>query len=414
MTTKQETCSPRRSIANGESMRSEIRDRILRGFHENEIQKNIPEKLFRKHLGLPVEVAVEESVAQIEEMVRCWYARYACPWSSVGVNMIRKISDDQVVLDNGVILKSERLAQGFLEVNANAVIVAGLSAGVEVDAEIERLWRVEKPDEAMFLNALAIASVEYLRSQIWKHFSDRLANLELAVLPHYSPGYEGWDLEDQSELLRCLDDSGPIISLASGSLNPSKSTLANFGVAPRQSWWSDRRGSFWDRSSFKGTKRTPVASDQFRKSYAFPERALEKWSRSRLSLDSSTKERIRATFRLDGTTCSGMGIPLAFDYIVDLHKVRDERYLIDNLKCEFAEGDKGHRSTCLFLSNLTDFQIALKDTPPLQGWSLDEVLEWDPGTSPSGCVCTHGSRGHKWRMVLQTLHYALCQRFRYR
>lgn len=391
----------------GEQTRAKMLDRISRGLAKDVPRRDIPQRLFRKHLGLPAEMEVDGSIANTESRIRRWYARHAVPWWSAGVKFIREITQSQVVLDNGVILKSARLAQGFRKVDASAVIVAGLSAGIEVDAEIGRLWRFDRPDEAMFLNAAAIACVEHLRSQIGKRFMERLSDLELAVLPHYSPGYEGWDLEDQSDLLGCLEDSGPIVSLPSGGLKPSKSTLAIFGVASRQLWWSDRWESFWDRFILEGAKRTSLVSGQTRRAYAFPERALEKWSRTRLSLDVLADDRIRAKFRLDGSTCSGMGVPLAFEYVVNLQRGSGADYSIENLGCEPSPGDRGHRSSCLYLSNSTAFQTALNETPPLQGWSLDAALEWDSDSNPSGCVCTRGSREHKWRIVLQTLHYAL-------
>ena len=44
---------------------------------------------------------------------------------------------------------------------------------------------------------------------------------------------------------------------------------------------------------------------------------------------------------------------------------------------------------------------------PLLGRPLDEALDWGPRSSPSACLCTQASRNHKWRIVLQTIHYGL-------
>ena len=57
---------------------------------------------------------------------------------------------------------------------------------------------------------------------------------EMAVLPHYSPGYPGWDVAQQSRLLGLLNAagklSGKLEALESGALRPKKSLLAVFGL----------------------------------------------------------------------------------------------------------------------------------------------------------------------------------------
>ena len=51
----------------------------------------------------------------------------------------------------------------------------------------------------------------------------------------------------------------------------------------------------------------------------------------------------------------------------------------------------------------------ISQPPALPGNRLDKVLEWEPPASPAGCLCSQSSRDHKWRIVLQTLHYSLLQ-----
>jgi hypothetical protein len=56
----------------------------------------------------------------------------------------------------------------------------------------------------------------------------------MAVLPHYSPGYPGWDVAQQSRLLGLLKTArslpGNLEALESGALLPKKSLLAVFGL----------------------------------------------------------------------------------------------------------------------------------------------------------------------------------------
>jgi hypothetical protein len=56
----------------------------------------------------------------------------------------------------------------------------------------------------------------------------------MAVLPHYSPGYPGWDIAEQSRLLELFQGAGTLVgnleALESGALRPKKSLLAVFGL----------------------------------------------------------------------------------------------------------------------------------------------------------------------------------------
>jgi hypothetical protein len=58
----------------------------------------------------------------------------------------------------------------------------------------------------------------------------------MAALPHYSPGYSGWDMADQPklwELIRQMKDRdfpGELQVMDTGMLRPKKSLLALFGL----------------------------------------------------------------------------------------------------------------------------------------------------------------------------------------
>ena len=124
------------------------------------------------------------------------------------------------------------------DAHAHALVVVAISAGPEVDAEIDRLWKDGRPDEAMFLNAYAIAATENLRQLETSRLAGLAERQGFAVLPHYSPGYEGWELADQRTLYEIIvaPDASPcelpgcLDLLPSGALRPTKSTLAAFGI----------------------------------------------------------------------------------------------------------------------------------------------------------------------------------------
>ena len=132
-------------------------------------------------------------------------------------------------------MTSTVLAPRIRGFKAHALVVVAISAGPEVDREIDRLWNDGRPDGAMFLNAYAVAVTEHLRSREADDLGEAAAAQGRVVLAHYSPGYEGWELTDQArlyELIVAADSElpGPLDLLSSGALIPMKSTLAACGI----------------------------------------------------------------------------------------------------------------------------------------------------------------------------------------
>ena len=54
--------------------------------------------------------------------------------------------------------------------------------------------------------------------------------------------------------------------------------------------------------------------------------------------------------------------------------------------------------------------LAIDTEKPLNGERLNAVLAWKREPSLAGCYCEASSRDHKWRIVLETIHFALVQR----
>jgi hypothetical protein len=140
--------------------------------------------------------------------------------------------------------------------------------------------------------------------------------------------------------------------------------------------------------------------------YSINTRALQKWSNERLRIERSPAGSIKASFRYDGTTCSNMGRPLAFDYHVSLSSPED-RYRIVELSCGPSPGDIGYKSMCEYLSDPETLMTRIALEKPLLGLPLDEVLRWQRNSNPAGCYCDAEKRMHKWGLVFEVLHFAL-------
>jgi hypothetical protein len=111
-------------------------------------------------------------------------------------------------------------------------------AGGEVETEAQRRWQAGQPDEYYFLEGFAVAVVEQLMAAVSARLCAEAESRGLFVLPHFSPGYAGWDLTDQVPLVRLLQrhhwPAGLDFNvLPSGQLVPRKSHVGLFGLAPK-------------------------------------------------------------------------------------------------------------------------------------------------------------------------------------
>jgi hypothetical protein len=396
---------------------------------------------YARLLGFPRQHVMDGRVQELAHWAQTWYAEHGRPWLYVRQCRSMEVAPGAVTLD-GVGFLSPRLEQMLTTSQASGAFLAAVSASPEAEAEAQRLWHLEQPDKYFFLEIYGSAVVEHLvtlaahRLCAW---ADRNA---LAVLPHYSPGYPDWDIDQQSRLLDLIIGAaeqpipGSIAALDTGMLRPKKSLLAVFGLTPQ----IDRvrrlthlipcencslaRCDF-RRAPYRGSQEAapevvaatagaaqvpaPFQPLALHARYATSTRALERWARERLSLSLQADGTVEALFYCDGTTCSNMGRPLTFHYHVTLGS-RAEGYPLRAMRCMPAPGDEGHKFMCRYISHQDVLLAAIDQEKPLLGSPLNDVLAWNRPASGAGCYCEPASRQHKWGLVLETLHYALAQR----
>ena len=131
-------------------------------------------------------------------------------------------------LDGEVRERAGQAAQWFAEngnprvycVPENNHIVTAITAGHEVDAEVERLWNLGLVDEEYFLDRYAAGVVEKLARDLGSY---------------RSPGTGGMPFEEQFTLFAQIAPLNPEIEiLPSGMLNPKNSLLAVVTDGERQ------------------------------------------------------------------------------------------------------------------------------------------------------------------------------------
>lgn len=398
---------------------------------------------FNRLLGYPKGHVLEGRSQQLAAEARQWYAKHGRPWLYARhVNGV-ELGDGRVRVAR-VEFASPQLHEQLAAAETRSVIVAAVSAGPECEAQAQLHWREEKPDEYFFMETYGSAVVENLVTVVAGRLCAWADQNQLAALPHYSPGYTGWDIADQNKMWEVLNLGrtrplpGQLEVMNTGTLVPKKSLLALFGLTtqlerakqlqifiPCENCALDpcqyRRAAYRNGLPLMEEVRPPHRSDnevcesprekpegEPAVKYSLNLGALRKWSKERLRLERMPDASLQASFRYDGTTCSNMGRPLAFDYQVRLAP-QAEHYRILEMSCAPSAGDVGHQSMCEYLRDASSLMGKIEGEKPLLGCPLQEVLSWQRVSSPSGCYCEPEMRMHKWGLVFEVVHFALAR-----
>ena len=405
---------------------------------------SVQESEYVRLLGYPAPHVLAGQPRDLADRARQWYAANGRPWIYARQADQLELAGGQLLV-SGTEFASKQLHDQFAAGQAHAAVLVAVSAGKECEEKARQLWQEGKPDEYFFLEMYGSAVVEHLVAIASGRICGWADQNGMAVLPHYSPGYSGWDITDQIKLWNLIrqkrgrDFPGEIHVLDSGMLQPKKSLLAVFGVTRHL----DRVRNLatlipCENCSLPGCqyRRTPYrrpppqiedvhalisqamenVGDRNRASisateaeYTINPRALEKWSKERLQLECFHDGAIEAIFHYEGTTCSNMGRALAFDYRVKLAPPEDH-YRILEMHCAPAPGDTGHQFQCEYLNAAEALTHSIASEKPLLGRPLDEVFNWRRAYDPSGCYCDVTRREYKWGLVFEVIHFALARR----
>lgn len=405
---------------------------------ENRPELDVPESEYKRLLGFPAEYEFSGRVRELVDWAREWFGKHGRPWI-FGIEVPIELFSDGLRL-NGTTFAATRLREQFIAAQADRAVLVAVSAGKECEEKAHELWVEGKPDEYFFMEMFGSAVVEQLVTSTGARICGVAEENGMMVLPHYSPGYSGWDTAEQNRLFEAIREKadvlpGELCVLDSGMLKPKKSLLAVFGItrhvermrqfenlmpcencsfSPCQYRRVPYRHSLTqieDVKQFqpKGTSTEGAChwqplDDNAR--YSIHLRALRKWSQERLQLKVLEDRSVEARFRYEGTTCSNLGRQLAYDYFVKLDGP-EERYKILEATCAPASGDVGHTAMCEYINGAERLTAVMAMEKPLTGKPLNDVLTWKRAFSPAGCYCDVESRMHKWGLVFEVIHYAL-------
>jgi len=144
----------------------------------------------------------------------------------------------------------------------------------------------------------------------------------------------------------------------------------------------------------------PLATAQFPSAYAVPEKALRRWVEERVRRMDRPEGGTVYQFALSGSTCSNVPLEIVMSVVIDADgriEATSSRERAGMTTCDAMCAAQGEAGTFLSVFGNCDEVIGL---------TLAEAAfrTWD--VEPSGCLCSAGNRRHKWRNVLQALHYA--------
>ena len=215
----------------------------------------VPEAEYRRLLGYPRQHEPGERADELAAGARQWYAAHGRPW--IYLREVELAAGDGLLRIDGMEFDSRRLLSQLQQAGAGRAVLVAVSAGRGCEEHARELWTEGKPDEYYFLESFGSAVVEQLVALANGRLCDRADRAGLMALPHYRPGYTGWDIADQGKLFALITRGRmqpfpePLEVLSSGMLRPKKSLLALVGLAAR----TGRAG--------ESVRRTPCASCAF-------------------------------------------------------------------------------------------------------------------------------------------------------
>lgn len=198
------------------------------------VADQVSEAEFARTLGLPGVHAINNHLQILMNQARKIFEEISKHWIHTQAIKISAITDDKICFANGIDFTCELLAQRLHKAGAHMIVMAAVSLGPEIVEHCNMLWEEDKPDEAFVLDSLGTNVVEQLTLRMGIQLCKWGEPLGMAALPHYSPGYTGWDVREHFLIFPMLEEEKPFPKplevLESGMLKPMKSQVSIFGI----------------------------------------------------------------------------------------------------------------------------------------------------------------------------------------
>jgi hypothetical protein len=202
---------------------------------ETNPQVEVQESEYQRLLGYPKNHALEGRARELADNAQLWFAKHGRPWIWAREVSSLELKNESTCI-GGVEFSSRKLREILMEAGAHSALLVAVSAGKGCEEHARELWNEGKPDEYFFLESYGSAVVEQLITVASSFICAWADENKMAALPHFSPGYSGWDFAEQVRLWSLFqknfngDFPGELEVLDSGMLRPKKSLLAVVGL----------------------------------------------------------------------------------------------------------------------------------------------------------------------------------------
>ncbi len=196
---------------------------------------NVQESEYQRLLGFPKNHLLNGRPRELADAARQWYAENGRPWFYARQMHALELADGKLRVD-GTEFSSRQLHDQFAAAQADTPCWSPSARAGNARKRARQLWQESKPDEYFFMEMFGSAVVEHLVTVASGRICGWADQNGAAALPHYSPGYSGWDISDQIKLWNLIRQNGArhfdgkLEVLETGMLRPKKSLLAVFGV----------------------------------------------------------------------------------------------------------------------------------------------------------------------------------------
>ena len=195
----------------------------------------IQETEYQRLLGYPKNYLLEGRARELTDEAQAWFSSHGRPWICARELASVDLQNGAARID-GTEFSSKKLREIMFEAGAHSALLVAVSAGKECEEHARALWNEGRPDEYFFVETYGSAVVEQLITVASGRICAWADKNQMAALPHFSPGYSGWDIAEQLPLWSLFQKNfngefpGELEVLDSGMLRPKKSLLAVIGL----------------------------------------------------------------------------------------------------------------------------------------------------------------------------------------
>src|SRR5450759_620357 len=159
----------------------------------------VQESEYKRLLGYPGHHVMVGRSRELADWTRQWYAEHGQPWIYARQTDGLELTNERLSI-SGTVFSSKQLHDQFNAAQAHSAMLVVVSAGKQGEEKARELWQEGKPDEYFFMEMYGSAVVEHLVTVANGRICGWADNNKMVALPHYSPGYSGWDMSDQTKL----------------------------------------------------------------------------------------------------------------------------------------------------------------------------------------------------------------------